>query len=73
MSTDAYGERVPVPRQREPAFGHQGPPPEVEAEKETHGPLDRRTEAILGLAIVTPVVAGYGVIGYGIDALVGGM
>ncbi len=75
MSTDglASGEQLPVPRRREPAFGHEGPPPEVEAEKETHGPLDRRTEAILGLAIVTPVVAGYGVIGYGIYALVGGM
>ena len=75
MSTDglASGEQLPVPRRREPAFGHEGPPPEGEAEKETHGPLDRRTEAILGLAIVTPVVAGYGVIGYGIYALVGGM
>ena len=31
--------------------------------EETDGPLDRRTEAILGLAIVTPVLAAYGAIG----------
>jgi hypothetical protein len=46
------------------------PPPEVEGEKETHGPLNRRTEAILALAILTPVVATYGAISYGLYALV---
>ena len=72
MSTDgfAYVEQSPAPRRREPAFGDLGPPPEVEAAKETHGPLDRRTEAILGLAIVTPALAAYGAIGYGLYALV---
>jgi hypothetical protein len=72
MSTDglAYGEQSPVPRRRRPAFGDEGPPPEVEGEKETHGPLNRRTEAILALAILTPVVATYGAISYGLYALV---
>ena len=77
MSTDgfAYGEQLqlPVPRQgalgRKPAFGEVGPPPEVETDEETRGPLDRRTEALLGLAIVMPVLAAYGAIGYGLYAL----
>jgi hypothetical protein len=82
MSTNAfaYGEQLqlPVPRQRapavgrKPAFGEAGPPPEVETAKETRGPLDRRTEALLGFAIVTPVLAAYGVIGYGLYALLSG-
>ena len=42
----------------------------LEAAKETHGPLDRRTEAILGLGIVTSVLVTYGAIGYGLYALV---
>lgn len=72
MSTDgfAYGEQLPVPRRRVPAFGEQGPPPDVEAKEETRGPLDRRTEALLGLVIVTPVLAVYGAIGYGLYVLV---
>jgi hypothetical protein len=72
MSTDgiAYVEQSPAPRRREPAFGDLGPPPEVETERETHGPLDRRTEAILGLGIVTSVLATYSAIGYGLYALV---
>jgi len=68
MSTDAYGERLPVPRRRQPAFGDLGPPPEVETE-ETDGPLDGRTEAILAVAIVMSVLAAYGAIGYVLYAL----
>jgi hypothetical protein len=74
MSTTghAYGEQLPVPRRRGPLFGHEGPSPELETEAEsgTPGPLDRRTEAILGLAIVTPVMAAYVAAGYGVYALV---
>ena len=70
MSTDelAYGEQLPVPRRRGPAFGDARPLPRVEKE-EPRGPLDRRTEAILALAILTPVVATYGAISYGLYAL----
>jgi hypothetical protein len=76
MSTEgfAYGEQLPVRRPRELAYGDVAPPPpEVEVEKEALGPLDRGKEAILGLAIVTSVAAAYGVIGYGIYALLGGV
>ena len=68
MSTDglAYSEQLPVPRRPGPAFGQVGPPPEIEATKEGAGPLDRRTEVVLGLAIVIPVVAAYGAIAYGL-------
>lgn len=70
MSTDAYGERMPVPRRHGPAFGHNGPPPEVaEPTEETPGPLDRRTEALVAVAVVAPVVAAYSAIGYGLYAL----
>lgn len=70
MSTNghAYGEQLPVPRQREPAFGHQVPVRE-ETKAETRGPLDRRAEALLGLAIAIPVAVTYVVIGYGLYAL----
>jgi hypothetical protein len=73
MSTHghAYDEQLVVPRRRGPAFGDHAPSPRVEAEKETDGPLDGRTQAILGLAILTPVLAAYGAIGYGLYALVG--
>ena len=69
MSTDAYGEQLPVPGRRGPAFGHEGPLPEVEAERETDGPLDGRTEAILAVAVVMSILAAYGAIGYGLYAL----
>jgi hypothetical protein len=61
-------ERLPVPRRRGPAYGEVvSPPAPAEPEKETSaGPLDRRSEAILGLAIVTPVMAAYGAIAYGL-------
>ena len=75
MSTNeiAYGQQLPVPRRRQPAFGDQGPPPEVEAKEEHRGPLDHRTEALLGLAIVTPVLAAYGAIGYWLYTVVTGV
>lgn len=70
MSTNghAYGEQLPVPRQRGPAFGDQAPLPK-ETRAETRGPRDRRAEALLGVAIVIPVVVTYIVIGYGLYAL----
>ena len=49
-----------------PVFGDAGPPPEVEAKKEAHAALDRRTEAMLAIAIVAPVVAAYGAVAYGV-------
>jgi len=72
MSTDgyAYGEQLPVPGRRVPAFGEPEPPPDVEAEQKVASPLDRRTEAVLAVAVVTPVVAAYGAIAYGVYALV---
>jgi len=72
MSTDelANGEQLPVPRRRGPAFGDARPLPGVEEKEEPHGPLDRRTEVILALAILTPVVAAYGAISYALYTLV---
>ena len=72
MSTDelAYGEQLPVPRRRGPAFGEAGPPPAAKTHKKDAGPLDRRTEAMLGLAIVIAVLAIYAVIGYSIYTVV---
>lgn len=72
MSTDglAYGEQLPVPRRSGPAFGEAGPPPDVDTGNEEAGPLDRRTEAMLGLAIVASIVAAYAAVGYGVYALV---
>jgi hypothetical protein len=69
MSTGdiAYQEQLPVPRRRGPAYGEVGSPPvPAEPEKETAGPLDRRTEGILAFAIVTPIIAAYGAIAYGL-------
>ena len=65
-----YQGHVAVPRRRRPAYGESGPPPEVESTKEDAGSLGRRTEAMLGAAIVMPVVAAYAAIGYGVYALV---
>jgi len=69
MSTGdiAYQEQLPVPRSRGPAYGEvESPTAPAEPEKETAGALDRRTEAILALAIVTPVMAAYSAIAYGL-------
>jgi hypothetical protein len=44
----------------------ESPPAPAEPEKETAGPLDRRSEAIFALAIVTPVTAAYGAIAFGL-------
>ena len=57
-------------RRHGPAFGDAGPPPEVEAKKEVHARLDRRTEAMLAVAIVAPVVAAYGAVAYGVYSAV---
>jgi hypothetical protein len=67
-------ERLPVPRRRGPAYGEvASTPAPAEPEKETAGPLDRRTEAIIGLTIVTPVMATYGAIAYGLYLAADGM
>ena len=59
--------RLPVPRPRGPAYGEvASTPAPAEPEKEAAGPLDRRTEALLALAVVTPVLATYGAIAYGL-------
>jgi hypothetical protein len=42
---EAIASEVPARRDL-PAFGDAGPPPEVEAKKEAHAALDRRTEAL---------------------------
>ena len=65
-------EQVATSRRRGPAFGEAGPPPEVEAKADVADPLDGQTEAMLGFAIVTPVLAAYAAIGYGVYTLVSG-
>lgn len=70
MGEVAYREQVRVPMRAGPAFGATGLPPEVEARAEDHGPLDSRTEALLGFAIVTPMLAAYGAIAYGVYSLI---
>jgi hypothetical protein len=63
----AYQEQLPVPRRRGPAYGEvESPPASAEPEKETARPLDRGSEAILAVAIVTPVMAAYGAIACGL-------
>ena len=67
MSTDgfAYGEQLPVPRRRGPAYGEAASPPKAEATEEDAGPLDSRTEAMLAFVIVSSVVAAYSAVAYG--------
>jgi len=67
MSTQyVYDEHMPVPRRRGPAFGEGSAPSRAEEkEPEPRGPLNARTEAALGLAIVLPTVAGYAALAYG--------
>jgi len=60
-------------RRHGPAFGDVGPSPEVEAKTEAPATLDWRSEAMLGLAIVAPVVAAYGAVAYGIYSAVNGI
>ena len=70
MSTGdiAYPEQLPAPRSHRPAYGEvESPKASAEPEKETTArPLDRGTEAILAVAIVTPVTTAYGAIAYGL-------
>jgi hypothetical protein len=51
-----------------PAFGHDGPsePEPAGPAGETPSQLERRTEAMLALAIVVPVGAVYGAAAYGV-------
>ena len=66
MSTQEqfYGEPSRAPTTRGPAFGAASPPPEEDV-PESRGPLDRRTEAALGIAIVAPTALGYAALVYG--------
>jgi hypothetical protein len=65
MSTQEqlYDEPSRAPT-RGPAFGAASPPPEEDV-PESRGPLDRRTEAALGIAIVAPTALGYAALVYG--------
>ena len=67
MSTQEqlYDERPPAPTRHGPAFGAASPPPEEDV-PEPRGPLDRRTEAALGFAIVAPTALGYVALVYGV-------
>ena len=67
MSTQQqlYDERSLVPGRHGPAFGAASPPPEDDV-PESRGPLDRRTEAALGFAIVAPTALGYVALVYGL-------
>jgi len=71
MSTQEqlYDERSRATTTRGPAFGAASPPPE-EVAPESRGPLDRRTEAALGIAIVAPTALGYAALAYGFYAAV---
>jgi len=61
-----YDEGVVRPRQRGPAFGNAPPlPRSEEKEPESRGPLTKRAEAALGLAIVVPTTVGYVALAYG--------
>jgi hypothetical protein len=67
MSTheQLYDEQSRATSTRGPAFGAASPPPE-EVVPESRGPLDRRTEAALGIAIATPTALGYAALVYGL-------
>jgi len=56
-----------VPRRRPgPAFGDAATVPRSkDKEPESRGPLTKRAEAALGLAIVVPTTAGYVALAYG--------
>jgi hypothetical protein len=54
-----------APGRHGPAFGAASPPPEEDV-PESRGPLDRRTEAALGFAIVAPTTLGYVALVYGL-------
>jgi hypothetical protein len=61
-----YDGDVVLPRGHGPAFGHAPVLPRTEdKEPESRGPLTRRAEAALGLAIVVPTTAGYAALAYG--------
>jgi hypothetical protein len=60
-----YEERALAPRRHRPAFGAASPPPEKDV-PESRGPLDRRTEAAIGFAIVAPTALGYVALVYGL-------
>lgn len=66
MSTQEqlHDEHARAPSTRGPAFGVASPPPEEDV-PESRGPLDRRTEAALGIAIVAPTALGYAALVYG--------
>jgi hypothetical protein len=64
MSTQGY-DGMTVQR-RGPAFGERSAASVAEEkEPESRDPIDARTEAALGLAIVVPTAAGYAALAYG--------
>ena len=68
MSTQGhvYDEHVAAPRRHVPAFGESLAVPHADdTQPESRGPLDKRSEAALGLAIVVPTAAGYAALAYG--------
>jgi hypothetical protein len=61
-----YDGDVVLPRRQGPAFGDAPALPRTEEkESESRGPLTKRAEAALGLAIVVLTTAGYAALAYG--------
>ena len=61
-----YDGDLVVPRGHRPAFGEAATLPRAEEnEPEPRGPLTKRAEAALGLAIIAPTLAGYAALAYG--------
>ena len=61
-----YDGDAVLPRRQGPAFGEAATLPRTEDKKpESRGPLTKRAEATLGLAIIAPTLAGYAALAYG--------
>jgi hypothetical protein len=61
-----YDGDVALPGRHGPAFGDAPALPRTkDKEPETRGPLTKRAEAALGLAIVVPTTVGYAALAYG--------
>lgn len=61
-----YDNDVVLPRRHGPAFGDAATlPRSKDEEPESRGPLTKRAEAALGLAIIVPTTVGYAAVVYG--------